>query len=117
MKVPGLKTPATTWAAQGGGQKPTVNAAIPPLCQKVVATFNRLYPSLTIVDLCTQGNVRLTSLRTGLPGGACLNFGLLGRCPGCKYKHKVFTMSDSRQATIAKVLEGALATMKSTMGA
>ena len=87
-----------------------------PPCQKVVATLNRRYPSFTITELCTRGNVRLNSLKTGLLG-ACLNFGLLIRCPGCKYKHEVCTMSDSRQAALAKVLKGALAPMKSTAGA
>ncbi len=53
VKVPGSKLPATTWAARGTRPQPTVNIAIPPLCQKVVASFNRLYPSLTILDLCT----------------------------------------------------------------
>ena len=44
--------------------------------------------------------------------GACVNFGLLGRCQGCNYQHEVCTVSDSRQAAIVKVLEGAMATMK-----
>ena len=113
VKVPVSKTTRTL---QGAGRQPTVNPNIPPLCQKVVATLNRLYPSLTIPELCTRGNVKLNSVKMGGPG-ACLNFGLLGRCPGCKYKHKVCTMFDSWQAAIAKVLEGALATMKSNAGA
>ena len=58
---------------QLNGQQPDVNAAIPSLCQKVVATFNRL--------LCAQGKVRFGQLRVE-KDGFCVNFGLLGRCPG-----------------------------------
>ncbi len=57
-KVPGAKTPATTRAVRGTRPQPTVNAAIPPLCQKVVAVFKRLHPSMTILELCLQGKVR-----------------------------------------------------------
>ena len=69
--------------------QPTVNTGIPPLCQKqkVVATFNRLHPTLTIMDLCQKGNVRFAALRIGREG-ACVNFGLLRRCPGCAYRHE-----------------------------
>ena len=79
--------------------------------QKVVATFNRLYPDMSILELCEKGKVRLGQLRVGREG-ACVNFGLLGRCSGCQYRHKVFTVATSRQAAIFKVMESALATMK-----
>jgi hypothetical protein len=110
-KVPGSKTPATTRAVRAAGPQPTANAAIPPLCQKVVAAFNRLHPSMTIPELCSRGKVRFSQLKVG-KDGACVNFGLLGRCLGCKYRHEVCPVSDSRQAAIVKVLEGAMATMK-----
>mgnify|MGYP006187555579 CR=1 FL=1 len=110
-KVPGAKVPATTTPRRPSGPQPTVNASIPPGCQKVVAAFNKLYPSMTILELCTRGKVRFGNLKVG-KDGACVNFGLLGRCPGCNYRHEVCTVSDSRQAAIAKVLEGAMATMK-----
>ena len=116
VKVPVSRTPAISQTAQGGRRQPTINTTILLLCQKVVVTLNRLYPSLTILELYTQGNVRLGSLNMGNLG-ACFNFGLLGRCPGCKYKLKVCTMSDSKQAKLANVLECALTTMKSTAGA
>ena len=103
--------PGTTRAGKPSGPQPTVNASIPPGCQKVVAAFNKLYPSMTILELCTRGKVRFGNLKVG-KDGACVNFGLLGRCPGCNYRHEVCTVSDSRQAAIVKVLEGAMATMK-----
>jgi hypothetical protein len=112
-KLKGAPMPAATrmgWPAVAGPQ-PTSNASIPPLCQKIVALFNRLYPTLTLHDSCTQGKVSINRLRIGRPG-VCINFGLLGRCPGCKYRHKVCSVSDSHQAEVVKVIEGATATMK-----
>jgi hypothetical protein len=44
--------------------------------------------------------------------GACVNFGLLGQCSGCQYRHKVCTIPNSWQAAIVKVMESAMATMK-----
>jgi hypothetical protein len=111
LKVPGAKTQATTWAVHAAGPQPTVNAVIPPLCQKVVAAFNRLHPSMTILKLCSRGKVRFGQLKVGKER-ACVNFGLLGRCSGCRYRHKVCSVPDSRQAAIVKVLEGVMATMK-----
>jgi hypothetical protein len=77
----------------------------------VVAAFNKLYPTMTILELCSRGKIRFGNLKVG-KDGACVNFGLLGRCPGCQYRHEVCTVSDSRQAAIVKILEGAMATMK-----
>ncbi len=57
----------------------------PTVPDKVVASFNRLYPSLTILDLCTRGKVQFSQLKVGKEE-ACINFGLLG---GCQYRHKV----------------------------
>jgi hypothetical protein len=86
------------------------------MCQKVVATFNRLYPGMSVTELCERGKVRLSSLKVGREG-TCVNFGLFGRCPGCPYKHEIVTVATSRQAAIVKVMEGALATMKAAAGA
>ena len=105
---PGTRTPRPVAAA---GPQPTVNTAIPPLCQKAVGTFNRLYPSLTITDLCQQGRVKFVHLRIGQEG-ACMNFGLLGRCPGCQYRHEVCTAPETRQASVAKAMEKGMAIMK-----
>ena len=41
-----------------------------------------------------------------------MNFGLLGRCPGCQYRHKVCTAPETRQASVAKAMEKGMATMK-----
>jgi hypothetical protein len=112
-KVPGARTLATTRAVQTAGQQPTINALILPLCQKVVAAFNRLHLSMTILGLSSWGKVRFGQLKVG-KDGACVNFGLLGRCSRCQYRHEVCSVSDSRQAAIVKVLERAMVTMKAT---
>jgi hypothetical protein len=44
--------------------------------------------------------------------GSCLNFGILGRCKGCTYKHEVLTIPEERQAHIAKAIERGMAAMK-----
>ena len=106
--APGTRAPRSAAAA---GPQPTVNTAIPPLYQKAVATFNRLYPGLTITNLCQQGRVKLLLLRFGQEG-ACMNYGLLGRCAGCQYQHEACTATESRQASIAKAMEKGMATMK-----
>jgi hypothetical protein len=110
-KIPGLKLPATTRAARVAGPQPTINTMILPLCQKVVASFNRLYPSLTILNLCTQDKVKFGQLKIGKEG-SYVNFGLLGRCSGCKYRQEVCSVLDSRQAAIIRIMESAMATMK-----
>jgi hypothetical protein len=86
------------------------------MCQKVVATINRLYPGISAVELCERGKVRFSQLKVGREG-ACVNFGLFGRCSGCQYRHEVCSVATSRQAAIVKVMEGALATMKAAAGA
>jgi hypothetical protein len=73
-------------------------------------------PGMSVLELCEKGKVRLNQLKVGREG-ACINFGLLGRCSGCKYKHEVCTVATSRQREIVKAMEGALATMKATAGA
>jgi hypothetical protein len=98
------------WAAANS------NAAIPPMCQKVVATFNRLYPGMSVVELFERGKVRFRDLKVGQEG-TCVNFGLFGRCPGCQDRHEVATVATCRQAAIVKVMESALATMKAVAGA
>ena len=86
------------------------------MCQNVVATFNRLYPGMSILELCEKGKVRFGNLKVGWEG-ACVNFGLFGRCSGCKYRHEVCAVATSRQAVIVKVMEGALVTMKAAKAA
>ena len=116
LRVPGPTTPSTPRAARITGPQPTVNAVIPPMCQKVVATFNRLYPNMSVLELCKRGKVCLSQLKVGWKG-ACDNYGLFGRCSGCQYRHEVCTVAISQQAAIVKVMESALATMKATAGA
>jgi hypothetical protein len=103
--------PATARPARGSGLQPTINPTIPPLCKKVVAAFNRLYPSMTILELCSWGKIQFGQLKIG-KDGACVNFGLLRRCLGCKYRHEVCSVPDSQQVAIIKVMEGAMTTMK-----
>ncbi len=57
VRVPAPATPSTPRAARVPGSQPTVNAAIPPLCQKVVATFNRLHPGMSVGELCEKGQL------------------------------------------------------------
>jgi hypothetical protein len=78
--------PAHARTQAGTGVKPSVNTAIPPLCQKAVATFNRLYPTMTLVEMCRQGGIKFSAVQVGKKGD-CSNHGLLGRCPGCTYAH------------------------------
>jgi hypothetical protein len=113
LKLPGVPMPAATQTGRptAAGPQPTSIPLIPPLCQKVVASFNQLYPALTVQDLCTQGKVKFAQLKIG-KFGACINFGFLGQCPGCKYRHKVCSVPDSRWAAVVKVLESAMANMK-----
>ena len=89
----------------------TSNPSIPPLCQKAVAAFTKTHPGLTISDLCKQGGVKM-SLLQGARKGVCLNFGLLGRCKGCSYKHEVLSIPDERQTQIAKAIERGMVAMK-----
>jgi hypothetical protein len=112
-KLTGALMPAATRTGRPAvaGPQPTSNASIPPLCQKIVASFNRLYPISTLHYLCTQGKVSINQLRIGRPG-ACISFGLLGRCSRCKYRHKVCSVGSSRQAEVVKAIEGVMATIK-----
>jgi hypothetical protein len=89
----------------------TSNPSIPPLCQKAVAAFTKAHPGLTISDLCKQGGVKMSQLQSGRKG-ICLNFGLLGRCKGCSYKHEVLSIPDERQTQIAKAMERGMVAMK-----
>ncbi len=66
---------------------------------------------MTFLELCSRGKIQFGQLKIG-KDGACVNFGLLGQFLGCKYRHEVCSVSDSQQAAIAKVMEGAMATMK-----
>jgi hypothetical protein len=69
------------------------------MCQKVVATFNRLYPGMPVLELCEKGKVRFGDLKVGREG-ACVNFGLFGRCSGCQYRHEVCTVAPSQQQPV-----------------
>jgi len=116
VPVPGPTAPFTPRAARVTGPQPKVNAAIPPMCQKVVGTFNRLFPGMSVLELCEKGKVRFSQLRVRREG-ACATFVLLRRCPGCQYRHEVSTVPTSRQTAIVKAMEGALATMTAAAGA
>ncbi len=103
--------PAQTRTQAGMGVKPSVNTAIPPLCQKTVAAFSQMYLRMTLVELCKQGGIKFLAVMVGRRG-KCSNFGLLGRCPGCTYAHVPCTVSEARQVKISKAMEHAMATMK-----
>ena len=76
----------------------------------MAGVFNKAYPTLTISDLCQKGGVKFLELQTRKRGG-CLNFGLLGQCKGCTYKHEVYTIPKERQSQIAKAMEQGMAAM------
>ena len=107
---PGKPTPARTPKTPTTPQ-PTINPSIPPLCQKAVSAFVKAHPSLTISDLCRQGHLKMSQLQGGRRG-ACLNFGILGWCKGCAYKHEVLSVPDDRQTQIAKAIEKGMAAIK-----
>ncbi len=54
--------------------------------------------------------MKLADLQMGMKG-ACINFGLLGQCKGCSYKHEMPTIPEERQAQIAKAIEQGMAAM------
>jgi hypothetical protein len=91
--------------------KPTVNSAIPPLCKAAVTKFTRQYPTMLIMDLMKKGDIRLSDVQVG-GRGKCTNYGLLGKCPGCRYSHVVCKVADKRQVIISKNMEKAMAAMK-----
>jgi hypothetical protein len=91
--------------------KPTVNSAILPPCKAVVTKFTRQYPTMLIMDLVKKGGIRLSDVQVG-GRGKCTNYGLLGKCPGCRYSHVVCKVVDERQVIIAKNMKKAMATMK-----
>ncbi len=69
---------------------------------------------MTVLELCSRRKVRFGKLKIG-KDGACVNFGLLGRCSGCQYRHEVCLVPDSQKAAVLKVLESAMATMKAAV--
>ena len=91
--------------------KPTVNSAIPPLCKAAVKKFTRQYPTMLIMDLVKKGGIRLSDVQVR-GRGKCTNYGLLGKCPGCRYSNVVCKVADERQVIIAKNMEKAMAAMK-----
>jgi hypothetical protein len=103
--------PTRTRTQARTGVKPSINTAILPLCQKAVAAFTRLYPRMTLMELCRQGGIKFLAVQVGRKG-KCSNFGLLGRCPGCTYAHVPCTVGKARQVDILKAMDQATATMK-----
>ncbi len=91
--------------------KPMVNSAILPPCKAVVKKFTRQYLTMLIMDLVKKGGIRLSDVQVGVRG-KCTNYGLLGKCPGCRYSHVVCKVTDERQVIIAKNMEKAMAAMK-----
>jgi hypothetical protein len=91
--------------------KPTVNSAIPLLCKATVTKFTRQYPTMLIMDLVKKEGIRLSDVQVR-GRGKCTNYGLLGKCPGCRYSHVMCKVADERQVIIAKNTEKAMAAMK-----
>jgi hypothetical protein len=66
---------------------------------------------MLIMDLMKKGGIRLSDVQVG-GRGKCTKYGLLGKCPGCRYSHVVCKVADERQVVIAKNMEKAMAAMK-----
>ncbi len=96
-----------------GDSKPSINPAIPPLCQKAVANFVKLYPTLSVMDMVKKGEIIFGEVQIRNKGD-CSNFNLLGKChdPNCTYKHKPAKVGEERQVTVAKKIDQAMAKMK-----
>jgi hypothetical protein len=101
-----VRTPA-------GGIKPSINTAIPPLCQKAVEKFTKLYPTLSAKNMVKKGGIKFGEVQIG-GRGDCSNFNLLGKCPdpNCMYNHKPAKVGEERQVAVAKKIGQAMATMK-----
>ena len=101
-----VRTPA-------GGSKPSINTAIPPLCLKSVEKFNKLYPTLSVLDMVKKGGIKFGEVQIG-GRGDCSNFNLLGRCldPNCTYTHKSARVGEERQLAVAKKIDQAMTTMR-----
>jgi hypothetical protein len=49
--------------APAGGSKPLINSAIPSLCQKAVANFTKLYPTLSVLDMVRKGGIKFGAVQ------------------------------------------------------
>ncbi len=98
-----------------GGSKLSINSAIPPLCQKAVANFTKLYPTLSVLDMVRKGGIKFGAVQIGGKGD-CSNFNLLGKCtdPKCTYNHKPARVGEEWQVAVAKKIDQAMAKMKGT---
>jgi hypothetical protein len=96
-----------------GGSKPSINPAIPPLCQKAVANFIKLFPTLSVMDMVKKGGIRFGAVQKGGKGD-CSNFNLLGKCTNknCMYAHIPAKVGEERQVAVAKRIDQVVAKMK-----
>ncbi len=92
-----------------------INSAIPPLCQKALANFTKLYPTLSVMDMVKKGGIMFGAVQIGGKGD-CSNFNLLGKCtdPNCAYNHKPARVREERQVAVAKTIDQVMAKMKGT---
>jgi hypothetical protein len=95
-----------------GGSKPSIHPAIPPLCQKAVAKFTKLYPTLSVMDMVKRGGIRFGAIQIGNKWD-CSNFNLLGKCtdPRCTYTHKPARVEEEQQVAVAKIIDQAMTKM------
>jgi hypothetical protein len=105
------KAPRAAASPAAQGNKPTVNTSIPAGCKKAVDAFNAAHPTMPMRDLIKSGVIRFDSINVGGKGD-CVDFGLLGRCNGCPYRHVVCTPAPNRQAAISAALYAAIAALK-----
>jgi hypothetical protein len=96
-----------------GDSKLSINTAIPPLCQMAVASFTKLYPTLSVMDMVKKGGIKFGEVQIGGKGD-CINFNLLGKCsdPYCTYNHRPAKVGEERQVKVARKIDEAVAKMK-----
>ncbi len=83
----GTKVKALVALASGPVRtKALVNAEIPAGCRRAVEALNAMQPNISLKDLIRKGGAAYANIRVGNKGD-CTSFGLLGRCPGCPYRH------------------------------
>ncbi len=78
-----------------------------------MASFTKLYPTLSVMDMVKKGGIKFGEVQIGGKGD-CSNFNLLGKCsdPYCTYSHRPAKFREERQVKVAKKIDKAMAKIK-----